>query len=1040
MTRCPRCAEDNPPRAHFCLACGLPLERAAVSAVAEERRLVTAVFVDLVGSTARAERLDPEDVSSRLLPYYGRLRDELERFGGTVEKFIGDAVVALFGAPIGNEDDPERALHAAFAVRAAIADLNAADAWLALEVRIGVATGEALVRTEASSTGQGLAMGDMMNTAARIQAAAVPGTILVGAQTYRATRHAVEYSAVHPVSARGKAEPVEVWEAVGLKESAARRHSDAPFVGRHRELALLERQWHRVRADGRPATALVLAEPGAGKTRLVAAFAERTGAPVHWGRCLAYGEAGAYAPVAELLFSVGVARTVTDAQPETDSLRTITAALDAVSGSGPDTTAGGITEGELHWGIRGAFELAAVDQPVVLAFDDLHWADPALLELIDYLERAEGPLLILGTARPEAAGLAPTLAKHGARRVVLSLPPLTPAESEVLVAELLGAAEPPPGVASIVQAAAGNPLYLEETAHMLSDEALLDRDERLDSVPVPPSLHSMIGARLDRLPEAERHLALRASVVGRTFWPGAVASLNDAVEDVETALEALSALDVAEERHPSVMPGEREFDFKHELIREVAYARLPKGLRVDLHIRCATWISDRQEGDELAELAAHHLEHACRLARELERSPVPPPVLEAADVLRVVAEKAERREGLQEADRLYERALDLLADEHQETAVGLRLRRARILGALGRLDEAGERFHMVAADAASLGRADVRGAALVGLVNTLQKQGRGAEAGAPLTEAQAIAEQSDDKRLQVATLFELAELDRDFRGRPDLAVGELTQALALAKALGDRALLAEGELRLGFALFSLGKLERSEEALARSAAIGSELGSRRDESRANFLRGITAYSQGRPDEAERLALEAQEWFERTGDSYFRIQNLRWLATYARARDDVDEAEQRLESALALAAPSGGWLVSDLNAALAELLAHVGRVDAAAAAADAALSGAPPDDPQTRAGALVASACVAAAAGDADLVRVCAEEALEIHGSLRHPLELARARIVIGEALARVGEDDWASTELRLAGQECARMGATTLLAEAETALSALKPP
>ncbi len=1038
MTRCPRCAGDNPPRARFCLACGLSLERAAISVAPGERRLVTAVFVDLVGSTARAERLDPEDVSSRLLPYYGRLRDELERFGGTVEKFIGDAVVALFGAPIGNEDDPERALRAAFAVRAAIADLNTADAWLALEVRIGVATGEALVRTGSASTGEALAMGDMMNTAARIQAAAAPSTILVGARTYRATRHAVEYAAVEPVAARGKTEPVEVWEAVGLKESRARRHSDAPFVGRHRELAALDEQWRRVRDDGRPATALVLAEAGAGKTRLLAAFAERTGAPVYWGRCLAYGEAGAYAPVAELLSAAGAARTVGDAPPETDGLRTIAAAVDAVSGSGPGSAAGGITQGELRWGIRRAFELVAAGLPVVLAFDDLHWADPVLIELIGYLEQAEGPLLILGSARPEAAELAPTLVERGHRRLVLSLPPLTPAESEVLVAELLGAAEPPAGVASVVQAAAGNPLFLEETVHMLSDEGLLDTGEPLDSVPVPPSLQSMIGARLDRLPDAERHLALRASVVGQTFWPGAVASLNGAVEDVEAALEELSALDVAEERHPSAMPGEREFAFKHELIREVAYARLPKGLRVELHVRCAAWISDRQEGDELAELGAHHLEHACRLARELERSPVPPPVLAAADALRVVAEKAERREGLQEADRLYERALDLVAGEHPETAVGLRLRRARILGALGRLDEAGERFRSVAADAASLGRADVRGAALVGLGNTLQKQGRGAEAGAPLAEARAIAEQSDDRKLQVATLFELAELNRDFRGQIDVAVDELTQALELAGALGDRALLAEGELRLGFVLFAAGKLERSEEALVRSAAIGSELGSRRDESRATFLRGVIAYLRGRPEEAERLALEAQEWFERTGDSYFRIQNLRWLATYARARGDTGEAEQRLESALALAAPSGGWLVSDLNAVLAELLAHDGRVDAAAAAADAALSGAPPDDPQARAVALVAGACAAAAADDADLVRVRAAEALEIQGRLGAPFGLARARIVVGEALARVGEDEWAAAELRLAAEECARMGATTLLAQAETALSALE--
>ena len=194
------------------------------------------------------------------------------------------------------------------------------------------------------------------------------------------------------------------------------------------------------------------------------------------------------------------------------------------------------------------------------------------------------------------------------------------------------------------------------------------------------------------------------------------------------------------------------------------------------------------------------------------------------------------------------------------------------------------------------------------------------------------------------------------------------------------------------------------------------------------------------DEAERLALEAQEWFERTGDNYFRIQNLRWLATYARARGDTDEAERRLESAMALAAPSGGWLVSDLNAALAELLVDVGRLEEAVTAVDAALSGAPPGDPQARAGALVAGACTAAAAGDADLVRARAAEALEIHGRFASPFELARTRIVVGEALARVGEHEWASTELRLAAEECARMGATTLLAQAEAALSALELP
>ncbi len=991
---------------------------------------MTAVFVDLVGSTAHAEQLDPEDVSSRLVAYYGRLRAELELFGGTVEKFIGDAVVALFGAPIGNEDDPERALRAAFAIRTAIAELNAADAWLALEVRIGVATGEALVRTAAAIPGQTQAMGDVMNTASRIQSAASPGAILVDRPTHAATRHAVEYDSVDSLAARGKSEPVELWQAARLKAAPARRHSDAPFVGRERELALLDHQWRRVCDDGRPATAVVLAEAGTGKTRLLAAFAEQAGAPVHWGRCLSYGEKGQYAPVAELLTAAGSEEAVAAASRETDGLRTIAAALDAVLGSG--AAAEEITQGELHWGIRRALEIAT-EVPTILAFEDLHWAGPALVELLGRLEASDRPFLILGSARPEVADSHPSLVARSDRRLAMSLPPLTSAESEKLVAELLGGGEEPAGLDAVLVAAAGNPLFIEETVHMLTREGPLAGG----LLPAPPSLRSMIGARLDRLPELERHLALRAAVVGSSFWPDAVASLDGVVDDVEGALEALTRLDVAEERQPSTIRGQREFAFKHDLIREVAYGRLPKGLRAELHVRCAHWIAARQEGDEFVEISAHHLEQACRLAAALERSPIPAPVVAAAERLRAAAEKAERREGLQEADRLYERALELVDESHPEIAVELRLRRGRVLAGLGRLDDAVDRFESVAFDAGALGRSDLRGAALVGLGNALQKQGRGEDALLPLADAKAIAEETADTKLQVATLFELAEVNRDFQGRLDLAIEEVTQAIELAATLDDRALLAEGELRLGFALLSAGELERSEDALARSAEIGSELGSRRDESRATFLRAVTAFSRGRPGEAERLALEAQDWFERTGDSYFRIQNLRWLATYALARGDAVEAERRLATAIELAAPSGGWLVSDLNAALAEVLARLGRIDEAAAAYETALTRAAEGDPQARAVALVAGACVAAAAGDADLVQVRAEEALQIHSRLGYPLELARARITIGEALARVGEDEWASAELRLAEEQCARMGATTLLAEAEVALSAL---
>src|SRR5579859_1166399 len=894
MTRCPRCSEENPPRARFCLNCGMPLERAAPDEAAEERRVVTAVFVDLVGSTALAESADPEDVRSRLVPYHDRVRRELERHGGTVEKFIGDAVVAIFGAPIANEDDPERAVSASFAVRDGVAALNDTDAWFALAVRIGVHTGETLVRLGARlAEGESLAMGDVMNTAARIQSAAEPGRILVSEATRRATSHAVDYEEHEPVAAKGKSAPLELWEAAGLRSVPQRRRSDTPFVGREQELASLRKLWSRVLAETRPASAVVVAEPGIGKTRLLAAFAESLGVEVLWGRCLPYGEGGAFGPVAEMLTAADADRILAEA--EEPERRTVAAAVEAVLGGSSESA---ITRGELHWGVRRALELVPRGALVVV-FEDLHWAEPGLLELVRFLIDGAFPLLVLASTRPGAPALDPDL--------VIELPPLSPDDSRTLVGELLGARAEHGQLEPVLAAAHGNPLYLEETVHMLSDEGLLSGSSPPERLPAPPSLTSMIGARLDRLPDRERHLALRAAVLGSSFWPGAVTAL-DGVSDVEAGLETLTALDVAERRPVSTLAGEPEFAFKHDLIREVAYGRLPKGLRVQLHVRSAEWFAEHQEADELVEMGAFHLEQACRMAREIERSPVAPPVLEAAAALSAAAEKAERREGLEEADRFYVRALELVVDEeHPETAAELRLGRARVLAAAGRLGDASERFRSVAVDADALGRHDLRGAALVGLGNALQKQGQPGEARTHVLEANEIAEEIGDRRLEARTLFELAEIDRDFRGEVNMAVETLERALELAAELDDRRLLAEGQLRLGFVLSAAGRLAEAETALARSAEIGAELDSRRDESRATFLRGWIAYHLGRPQEAERLALQAQEWFQRTGDRYFFVQNLRALAQYAHARGDDAEAVNRLKEALLVEERRDSWL-------------------------------------------------------------------------------------------------------------------------------------
>ena len=440
MTVCSNCGEQNPDRARFCLECGSPLTEAAPApppVVDEERKLDTLVFVDLVGSTALAESLDPEDVLSLLELYYTRLRAELERTGGTVEKYIGDAIVTHFGVPVAHEDDPERAVRAALAILETVVALNAEDRIREIQVRIGIATGEVIVtHGQRAEEGKGIAWGDVLNTAARIESAAPVGGILVGEETYRATAHVIEYSEHEPIEAKGKAEPVRVWQALGLREAPARgRGRDAPLVGRGAEVDRLLALWESVRANGTPALATIIGDPGIGKSRLLTEVGHRAGeaGDVLWGRCLSYGEGITYWPVVEII--EGAAGILKSDDSETvsaklgallenlgaddpDQLRTIGTALSNLIGE-PSTQQGTsaaveISQAELHWGIRRLLELLAVKRPLVLVFEDLHWAEPTLFDLIDFLREAAGPILVLGSARRELEG-APARPLHRGR-------------------------------------------------------------------------------------------------------------------------------------------------------------------------------------------------------------------------------------------------------------------------------------------------------------------------------------------------------------------------------------------------------------------------------------------------------------------------------------------------------------------------------------------------------------------------------------------------------------------------------------------------
>jgi class 3 adenylate cyclase/tetratricopeptide (TPR) repeat protein len=1067
---CNTCGQENPDAARFCLACGSPL--LAPQPVIEERKVITVLFTDIVGSTARAEQMDPEDVRARLAPYYVRLRAELERFGGTVEKFIGDAVVALFGAPAAHEDDPERAVRAALAIREAIDELNAEDEWLDLKVRIGVNTGEALVVVGARvSEGEGLAAGDVMNTAARLQSAAPVNGILVGALTQEATRDAIEYRGAEPIAAKGKSEPVPAWEAVALIDAAARPARTGALVGREAEVERLTGIWWLVLRDRRPALATVIGPPGIGKSRLLVELSLSVAATgtVHRGRCLSYGEGITYWPVTELVKSAAgilqsdaretISRKLDDFldsldTDDLDELRTIAAALSNLIGI-PTTprgtyAAGDISRAELHWGIKRTFQLLARARPLVLVLEDLHWAEPTLLELIAYLlaDETEAPILLVGSARPELAEAEPAFAGDHGRRHTLELDTLTGAEGAALLGQLLGdeTLAETAFARKLIENAGGNPLFLEETVRMLRDRDLVDRDlwatDEAD-LPVPTSVQGLISSRLDRLEPSQKRVAHHAAVVGAVFWAGAVGHLGStdggAAEDPEEKLDVLVRKDFVRPNEPSTVSGEDEYAFTHILVRDVAYGQIPKGRRAQLHVRFSDWVTILPgSADEFVEIVAWHLEQACRLSREVARSPVEPPLLLAAGALATAAERAERREGYGEATRYYTRALDVLGEEHPETGAELRLRRAVMRAELGELRDAGDELAAVIDSAGGLERHDLRAEGLVALADVDLRQGRVADAERRLTEAAALAAEIDDRVLQVKTAFIQSAHRGDFLGQFEAAVDQLRVAIATARALGDLPLEVEAHLRLGFMLYNMGDLAGAEVELERTIELAGALGSHRDEARATFQLALVRYYRGETKEAENLALRAREWLGRTGDSYLQVQNLvRGLAVFALEAGRPDLAEEYLREALPIALDIGGWLVTDTYRYLTEALVRQGRLEDARELVVFAARSVPEEDAYARAAFLLAESIVATEDGETVASATSFAEALRLLEELHMPLEVGEVRLSLARSLRVLGDSTGARTEYERSRRIFTRTGAAGMRDKIDDELAVL---
>ena len=713
MPVCQRCGEDNPERARFCLGCGAPLA-APVSARREERKRVSVLFCDLVGFTSRSERLDVEDVRGVLAPYYQRLRAELERFGGTVEKFIGDAVMALFGAPVAHEDDPERAVRAALAIREAIAEANRQEPDLDLHVRIGVTSGEALVALDAQpSQGEGMASGDVVNTAARLQAAAPTDGVLVDEATFRATERAISYRPAEPVAAKGKAEPVAVWQAVEPRASLGVDVAQAPaaaLVGRERELALLRAALARAREDQAPQLVTLVGVPGIGKSRLVFELLQQVKAEPEltiWrqGRCLPYGEGVALWALGEMVkaqagifesdpaevAAVKLDRAVGDLIADEREAAWVTAHLQPLVGLGGTATLSDDRRGEAFAAWRRFLEALAERDPAVLVVEDLHWADDVLLDFLDYLVdwAADVPLLVVATARPELLVRRPGWGGGKSNTTIVSLVPLSEHDIARLIAGLLEQTLLRAELQTALLArAGGNPLYAEEYVRMLVDRGFLRRAggtwrlERAEELPLPETVQGIIAARLDVLSPQEKALLQDAAVLGKVAWLGGLAALAASEPfALEKSLHALERRELLRRERRSAVEGERQYAFRHVLVRDVAYGQLPRAARADRHRRAAEWLQglspDRAE--DRAELLAHHWRAALQFAQATGQDTASL-AEHARHALRDAGDRAMDLNAFATAARWYAAALELWPDGDAE--------RPRLLLQLGQA-----RFH-----------------------------------------------------------------------------------------------------------------------------------------------------------------------------------------------------------------------------------------------------------------------------------------------------------------------------------------------------------
>ena len=681
---CPNCGADVAPEAAFCATCGTALreETATEARPAEERRVVSVMFADLAGFTERTERSDPEDVRARLTIYHKTAREQVEAHGGRVEKLMGDGVFAVFGVPTAHEDDPERAVRAAIRLQEAIERLNEDDPNLALSVRVAVTTGEAIVQLDGDDQDRETIIGDVVNTASRLEAVAPPGGIVVDERTYMASRATIAYDDRDSVDLKGKADATAIWLATGRRARqgvAVEERHKGPFVGRDPERSVLVDSLDRTIGAETIQLVTVIGEPGAGKSRLLHEFKavlDLRPDDMWWkqGRCLPYGEGITFWALGEIVKAqAGILESDSEAAADRKLHHAVATLIDDAAlaewvVSRLSLLAGGsmdaqqIEQGELFSAWLRFFEAMAHRHPLVMVVEDIHWADEALLDFLEYLTEfaVEVPILLVTAARPELLSTRPNWGGGVRNATTISLSPLANDDAATLLAALLDRAVLPAETQQVIlERAGGNPLYVTEFVRLAADSDLLDESGNIDDLALPDSVQAMIAARLDLLSTEEKELLQAASVMGKVFWSGALAALRPSAHSSSTLRELIRREMVRPIRDPS-MQGQEEYAFVHALVRDVAYSQIARDDRAEMHQAAATWIEavSGERGVDVAELLAYHLGEAMELTTD-------PDADLRARAYRALMQAGERARGLNptQATTYYAKAIEAADDD-----------------------------------------------------------------------------------------------------------------------------------------------------------------------------------------------------------------------------------------------------------------------------------------------------------------------------------------------------------------------------------------